>query len=191
MTTIRQFLVFGLSVLLMQVQVLRAQESQGRPAVTIAIMAVNPVAVLGTDVTISIKMTNISDENIVFIGGYRGSLPDGYGYEIRNEQGGLVQRFGPRYVTMPNGEQFRLPTRSPGTTRWGNVLPGGSTETRATLSDDFNFESPGTYTIRVWSVPVLNIPEGMDPNAQGVGKAYSNTVTIKLLPPDSSSQPQQ
>jgi hypothetical protein len=191
MTTIRQSLVFGLSVLLMPIPILCAQESQEQPAVAITITAVNPEAVLGSDVTIVIKTTNTSNEYIVYSANFHGNVPEGYGYEIRNEQGGLVQRFGPRYITMPNGEQFRLPTTPPGSMRQGGLRPGESTEDKATLSDDFDFDHPGTYTIRVWSVPVLNIPEGMDPNAQGVGKVYSNTVTIKLLPPDSSSQSQQ
>jgi hypothetical protein len=191
MTTIRQSLVFGLSVLLMPIPILCAQESQEQPAVAITITAVNPVAVLGSDVTIVIKTTNTSNKYVVYNASFHGNVSEGYGYEIRDEQGGLVQRFGPRYITMPNGEQFRLPTTPPGSMRQGGLRPGGSTETRATLSDDFNFDHPGTYTIRVWSVPVSSVPEDMGSNVQGVGKVYSNTVTIKLLPPEGSSQSQQ
>ena len=190
MTAIRPSLIFGLLALLVPIPVLRAQESQEKPEVAIAITAVNPTAVLGADVTIVIKMTNVSNENLAFIGGYHGSVPDGYGYEIQNEQGGLVQRFGPRSAMMPNGQKFWVPTTPAGSKRWGEIVPGQSTETRATLNYEYNFDHPGTYTIRVCSVPVLRTPEEMDPSARGVGKVCSNTVTIKLLPSDGSSQSQ-
>ena len=186
MIAIRQPLVAVISILLTQVPFVRAQKSQGKQALVITISADHPVSVLGSDVSIEIKMTNISNRRVVFSASYHGNMPEGYGYEIRNEQGGFVQHFGPRYRVMPDGEKIRLPDTLPGNRLRGELQPGENTETTAVLSDDFDFDRPGTYTIRVWKSPI-----GADPNAQSTGRVYSNTIAVKLLPPGGTSQPRQ
>jgi hypothetical protein len=158
-----------------------AQTNPEKPKFTIIIRAGNPEVISGSNVEIWIKTTNISEELIPMQFGEHGNLPDGFRYDIRDEQGAEVAK------TVFNDIR---PSRGPGSHRPGQLAPGESTEARALISDVYPLDRPGKYTIRAWmrAVDVLDDSES--------NRVYSNTITITVLPAGSKpatdeSQPTQ
>jgi hypothetical protein len=49
----------------------------------------------------------------------------------------------------------------------------------STISDDYNFDHPGKYTIRVWKPATKGTPEKPELN-----RVYSNTITITVVAPE-------
>ncbi len=49
----------------------------------------------------------------------------------------------------------------------------------STISDEYNFDHPGKYTIRVWKPATMGTPEKPELN-----RIYSNTITVTVLPAD-------
>jgi len=148
-------------------------EAPEKPRFTLAIHTNKAQVTKGEDVEIVIKITNISVDPIAFSFGYHGNVPDGYQFEIRDEQGNEVQPFGPRYRKMPNGRMFRLPDRPAGSKVQGDIAPGNSVEESATISDEYPFNQAGTYSIRV-----SKIDSSQAPDSPGV---CSNTITVTVL----------
>ena len=103
-------------------------------------------------------------------------MPNGYRFEIRDDQGNEVQRFGPRYKQLPYGKTLRLPDRPAGSERYGDVDPEKSVEVHATISDEYPFDRPGKYSIRVWKFDKAGPAHGADP-----ARVYSNTITVTVL----------
>jgi len=157
-----------------------AQSSPEAAKFTIVISADKPEVTLGADITIAITITNISEEEIVIACGNRGRVPDGYQFEMRDEQGTAVARFGPRYRKMPDGSIFRLPDSYPGNVMLGGcgIKPGGFMKVDSTISNEYNFDHPGKYTIRVWKPATMGTPEKPELN-----RIYSNTITITVVEP--------
>lgn len=171
---------FAFLALIVSAGVLGAQTSPDNPKFTILIAADKPEVALGSDIVIIITTTNTSEEPIRVSFGYHGNMPDGYQFDMQDEQGTLVAKFGPRYRQLPNGNNFRLPDRPAGSMRWGDLMPGKKMEIRAKLSDDYNFDHPGKYKIRVWKPATPGTPELPELN-----RVYSNTITITVLPAES------
>jgi hypothetical protein len=162
--------------------VLAAQTAPESSKFTLVISTDKPEVTLGSDIAIAIKITNISDAPLTFSFGYHGRMPDDYQFDMRDEQGTTVARFGPRYKQLPDGFMFRLPDRPAGSMRWGEIDPGKSVEVHATISDDYNFDHPGKYTIRIWKPATMGTPEKPELN-----RIYSNSITVTVLPADSST----
>ena len=160
---------------------LAAQTNPEPAKFTIVISAEKPEVILGADIVIAITITNISEEGISIGCGYHGSVQSGYQYDMRDEQGTIVARFGPRYRQLPNGNMFRLPDRPPGNPMPGGcgIKPGGFMHVYSTISDDYNFDHPGKYTIRVWKPATKGTPEKPELN-----RVYSNTITITVVAPE-------
>jgi hypothetical protein len=149
---------------------LAAQTNPEPPKFTLVVNAEKPDVPLGADIVITITITNISEEGISIGCGYHGNVQEGYQYEIRDEQGIEV----PKIV---NKDSFR-PTRSPGNPRPGGcgIKPGGFMKVYSTISEDYNFDHPGKYTIRVWKPATKGTPEKPELN-----RVSSNTITITVL----------
>jgi len=146
------------------------------PKFTLVISTDKPEVTLGSDIAIAIKITNISDAPLTSSFGYHGRMPEGYQFEMRDEQGATVAKFGPRYRQLPNGNILQFPSRPAGSMRWGEINPGKSVEEQATISDYYNFDHPGKYTIRVWKPATMGTPEKPELN-----RIYSNTITITVV----------
>ncbi len=148
---------------------LAAQTTPEKPKFTVSIRADNPEVISGSDVDIWMKTTNISDEVIRVQFGYHGNMPDGFYYDIRDEQGAELAK------TVYNDIR---PSRGPGSTRPGYLEPGKSMEARARVSDVYPLARPGKYTIRVWQ-RAANVLDDSESN-----RVYSNTITITVVAPE-------
>lgn len=180
MTQFMKVIIFAFLATAVSAGVLVAQSNPENPKFTIVISADKPEVTLGADITIAITITNISEEEISIACGYSGRVQDGYQYDMRDEQDAAVARFGSRYRKMPDGSMFRLPDRYPGDTRIGGcgIKPGGFMNVYSTISDEYNFDHPGKYTIRVWKPATMGTPEKPELN-----RIYSNTITITVVEP--------
>jgi len=185
MTRFMKALAFALLAPILSSSILSAQTNPEPPKFTILIRADKPEVTLGSDIAIAIKITNISAESLTFSFGYHGRMPDSYQFDMQDEQGVTVAKFGPRYRQLPNGNMFRLPDRPAGSMRWGGIEPGKSVEEHATISDDYNFDHPGKYTIRVWEPATKGTPEKPELN-----RVYSNTITVTVLPATPAAAPE-
>ncbi len=151
---------------------LAAQTDPEPPKFTIVISTKTPAVSLGSNIVIKIKTINISGELIPIEFGRHGNMPDGFHYDIRNEQGITVKK------TVYNDIR---PSRPPGATLSGELAPGKSKEDVAMISDVYSFNCPGKYTIRAWMPATRGTSEKPDLN-----RVYSNTITITVLPVDSN-----
>ncbi|MGB9408824.1 MAG: hypothetical protein WCA89_14905 [Terracidiphilus sp.] len=145
---------------------LAAQSNPETAKFTIVISAEKPEVILGTNVIIWMTTTNISDELIPMEFGGHGNMPDGFHYDIRDEQGVEVAK------AVYNDIR---PSRPPGSRRSGQLAPGKSKKDRAIISDDYSFDRPGKYTIRIWMPATRGTPEKPES-----GRVYSNTITITI-----------
>jgi hypothetical protein len=148
---------------------LAAQANPEKPKFTVTIRAGNPEIVAGSNVEIWITTTNISETLIPMQFGEHGNLPDGFRYDIRDEQGAEVAK------TAHNDIR---PSRGPGSNRPGQLAPGSSTESRARISDVYPLDRPGKYTIKVWR-RAANVLDDSESN-----RVYSNTITITVVAPE-------
>lgn len=148
--------------------VLNAQTNREQSKFTLVISTEKPQVVLGSNIVITIKTTNISDELIPMELGWHGNLPDGVHYDIRDEQGNKIEK------TVYHDIR---PTMLPGTPISGKLAPGESMKRTATISEIYSLDPPGKYTIRVWRPATWGTPGKPDLN-----RVYSNTITITVLP---------
>lgn len=158
-------------VLLAPVVFAAAQTNPENPKFSLTIKAIKPEVALGADVDIEIKITNTSEDPLTFDFSHHGGLPDGYQYEVRDEQGALAVRVGKRYVQFPNGDSIELPRILPGSRTKGGVLPGKSQLCAARISEVYLFDHPGKYTIQA-SRKLPDMPE-----------VYSNIITVTVVAP--------
>jgi hypothetical protein len=150
--------------------ILVAQSNPENQKFTIVISADKPEVPLGSNIVVSIKTTNISDELIPMeFGGYR-NMPDGFHYDIRDEQGAKLAK------TVYNDIR---PSKPSGSTRSGQLAPGKSKEDISMISDDYPFDRPGKYTIRVWMPATKGTFEKPES-----GRVYSNTISITVVGPE-------
>jgi hypothetical protein len=155
---------------------LNAQTNPDDPTFSLDIKALKSEVVLGADIDIEIKLTNTSTEILTFAFGSRGNLPVGYKWEVRDEQGALIAKFGRPTTPVPNGK-LQAPIHPPGSTMQGQVEPAKAILQGARISDAFPFDHPGKYMIQVsrtvsWSPAI-----------------YSNTITVTVLPKADDSPP--
>ncbi len=169
-------IIFALLSPILIANILVAQTRTESPKLTIVVSADKSEIPLDSEIEISITITNSSEEPLTLSFGHHGRMPDGYQFDLQDDQGKVVARFGPRYKQLSNGNMFRLPDRPAGSMRWGELKPGKSMVDHATISDDYKFDHPGKYTIQVsrkesWmSSPIC-----------------SNIITITVLPKGSKS----
>jgi hypothetical protein len=153
MTQFMNVLVFALLSPVLFAGALAAQTNREPSKFTIAVRADKSEINLGSDITIAITITNISEEEISIGCGYHGNMPDGYQYDMQDERGTKV----PKVLSQDPLRPIRVP---------GNPMPGGcgikpgkSMENHATISDNYNFNHPGKYTIRVWRPATKGSPD--------------------------------
>lgn len=159
---------------------LAAQPNPEKPKFTISIRAENPEVISGSQFGISITIKNISDESLPFRFASHGDVSDGDRYDVRDEKGASVAKYGRRTVKLPNGETWHIPAPPVGASGAGWIRPGESVEEGSMISEDYNFDHPGKYTIQVsrkesWMQSPI----------------YSNTITITVLPAGSTPSAQQ
>jgi hypothetical protein len=159
--------------------VLIAQTIPDNPKLSLTIKALNSEVAQGSEFGIAITITNTSEESITLDFGHYGGMPRGYDFDIRDEQGKPVARYGKRYRQLPNGNTLQYPSELPGSFRDGGIQPGKSIEQGAMLSEVYQFDHPGKYTIQA----SRKVP--------GVSVVYSNTITITVLPAESKSPEDQ
>lgn len=176
MTKLMKKITFALLAPAAFVVALSAQSGSESPNLMIVINTEKPAVTLGSEIVITIRVTNISMEGVSMTScAYHGNMPEGYHYDLRDEQGAAV----PKII---NQDPLR-PTRPPGNPMPGGcgIKPGKSLEESATLSDEFNFDRPGKYTIRVWKPATTGTPEGSQSN-----RVYSNAITVTVLPAETN-----
>jgi hypothetical protein len=179
MTKLLNVLAFALLAPFVFASVLAAQTGPEPPKLSIVISAEQPEVLLGSDIVIAITITNISDEGIGIECGNHGNVQDGYQYDLRDEQGTKVPK-----MVYNDGR----PSRPPGNPMPGGcgIKPGGFMKVYSTISDDYNFDHPGKYTIRVWKPATRGTPDKPESN-----RVYSNTITITVVePPTPAAAPQ-
>jgi hypothetical protein len=165
MTKYMKALIFAFLASFGFVSVLSAQTNPDTPKFSLTITADKPEVTLGTDINIGIKITNISEEPLNFIFGNRGNVAIGYQYDVRDEQGAVVAKRAVRQDPV-----FHLPSKLPGSTLRGVIQPGKSIGEATTISDVYQFDRPGTYTIQV------------SRKEPGMPLVQSNIITITVLP---------
>lgn len=166
MTKFLEILAFALLVPIGLTSALAAQTNPENPKFSLTITADKPEVTLGADIVIGIKITNLSEKPLTFTFGHHGGMPDGYQYDVRDEQGAAVAK-----VVHKNP---LYPTKLPGSSIMGGgvIQPGKSIGEGAQISEVYQFGHPGKYSIQVsrevpWS-PVI----------------YSNIITVTVLPAD-------
>lgn len=162
--------------------VLVAQTNTESPKLSITITPVIAVVNLGSDVAIRITITNLSMDTITFpFRGIHGTIPDGFQYDVRDENGEPVIKHGKRYVQLPNGNKLQLPSRLSGSTMMNGAIqisPEKSEEiaSNARISEIYPFDHLGKYTIQISRI----LP--------GMPVVYSNTITVTVVAPDPASE---
>jgi hypothetical protein len=152
-----------------------------KPTFSLSINTLKPKVILGSDIDIGISLTNVSDHPITLTFGHAGNVACCYEYDVLDEQGVPVAKVGKRYAQLPNGERMELPKIGPGSVAEGTIAPGKGEGSNSTISDKYQFDHPGKYTIQV----SRQDPEAMDENGNPV-VVRSNTLTITVLPTDST-----
>jgi len=136
MTKFTRVLTFALLAPTLFASTLAAQTEPEPPKFTIVISTEKPEVLLGSSVVIAITITNVSQREIGIGCGHHGNMPDGYQYDLRDEQGIVV----PKVVYQ---DPLR-PIRPPGNPMPGGcgIKPGKRMEERATISDEYQFGHP-------------------------------------------------
>jgi len=141
------------------------------PAAKFSLAISGPSSVTGdSPFRIEIRIKNVSTDALDLAGGYRGNLPDGYKYLVRDQKGDVVPEdpLCTRPMKIPRGG-MRLPCQAPGSIRNGSLRPGETWDTSAQLTDLYWFTRLGTYTIQV-SRQEAEMPI-----------VYSNVLTLEVL----------
>jgi len=169
------FLTFEISA-----GVLVTQTVPANPKFTILIGSPMAEVTMGSDIDIWMKVTNISNDPIIVPFGRHGNVDDGYQFDVRDEHDAKVAKVGTRYVQSSDGKQLRLPSRPSGSSVPGGVElgPGKVMDGSAWISDIYQFDRSGRYTIQVSRAATRGKPDD--------GMIYSNTIIITVLPADAT-----
>jgi hypothetical protein len=160
-----------LLVLLVFSGALDGQMNPENPKFSLTIKASKPEVTLGSDIDIAITTTNLTEKFLTFLFGNQGNVAVGFEYFVLDEKSAPVAKYGTRYLHFPDGQTVEYP-KPPGKSMLGGIPPGESSQTGSKISDIYNFDHPGKYTIQVSrkeessSIPV-----------------YSNIITITVLAP--------
>jgi hypothetical protein len=165
--------------------VLIAQTNPDNPKFSLTIKAFKSEVALGSEIGIAITIANISDDYIALDFGHYGRMPRGYEFDIRDEQGKPVARYGKRYLQLQDGNTLQYPSELPGSVLKAGIEPGKSIEQGAMLSEVYPFDHPGKYTIQVSRPATLGTPGKPELN-----RVYSNTITVTVLPATPAAAPE-
>jgi hypothetical protein len=174
-----KMVVFSLLGFVVFCGTLNAQTNPENPKFSLTIKTFKPEVTLGSAIDIAVTTTNISDETLIFQFGNHGNVAVAYQYDVRDEKGAPVAKYGQRYLHFPNGETVPYPSL-PGRSMLGGIRPGESTEEGSMVSDIYNFDHPGKYTIQV------SRKESWSPSP-----VYSNIITIIVVAPQPTSDTPQ
>jgi len=146
-----------------------AQSNQETPKFSLAIRAGQSEVALGSDIDLYLTLTNTSQESLLISYSYGRGFPSGFHCDLRDGQGELVPRIGKRYKQFPNGDRMEIPPPPysviPG---GGKIQPGESIKEFVKISNIYQFDHPGKYTIQV------SRKESWSPTV------YSNIITVTV-----------
>jgi hypothetical protein len=151
---------------------LAGQSNSEKPTFTLEIKAAKPEVTLGSDIDLAITTRNISEKPLTFLFGNQGNVAVGFEYFVLDEKGAPVAKFATKYLSFPDGQTVPYP-KPPGKSMSGGIPPGDSSYEGSKISDIYNFDHPGKYTIQV------SRREQSSPTP-----VYSNTITITVVAPD-------
>jgi hypothetical protein len=156
--------IFGLPLLpvLLVAQGYSSQASSAVPGFSLTIRPLESPVVLGEGLTIAIRITNVSASPISFLIGHYGNEAVGFAYKVRDENGKSLKRASLQGSLRPTG--------SPGHETMHELMPEKSIEEATKISDVYQFDRPGKYTIQ------LSRKEPGRPTVR------SNVITVMLLP---------
>lgn len=145
-----------------------SQNSPSEPAFSLSIKAFNPEIAVGSGITIAITVTIVSQDPIRLVFGRYGNIAAGYEYLVRDGNG--------KTPVKVDHSGSKRPIRAPGSSVKGVIQPGKSVEEATTLSDIYQFDHPGKYTIQV------------SRKEQGMPVVRSNSITVTVVQkPDAQS----
>ena len=172
MTKFRITFVFVLLIFSVLIGALKGQTNQENPKFSVSVKAAKPEVTLGADIDIAITTTNLTEKFLTFLFARQGNVAVGFEYFVLDEKGAPVAKYGTRYLQLPSGETVPYPPL-PGKSMLGGIPPKENSQEGSRISDLYNFDHPGKYTIQVSrkeessSTPV-----------------YSNIITVTVLAPE-------
>jgi hypothetical protein len=138
-----------------------AQTKELSPRFTLTISAEKPVVALGSDVWIKVQQTNVSQHGVGCDAVVVDSTVDySYKYDVRDEHG----RPAPKVVRRPGLSADDYPC---------GLGPGESRTSLNEISQVFQFNQPGEYTVQISRLATDDPKDGF---------IKSNTITITVLP---------
>lgn len=137
-----------------------AQTSSEIPKFTLTLRADNSVVTLGSDIEIGITITNISEDTLTLVFSRENNVESGYQYEVRDEQGAMASKVA----------EHNPPMGGVGSSTRGILKPGDSIGSGTQISDVYQFDRPGKYTIQV------------SRKEPGMPLVQSNIITVTVLP---------
>ena len=148
---------------------LQAQSKTAPIAIAIEAVEKNPIR-LGTDIRISITVTNTSKEKVVLLT-TPGRTHAGIWYDVvvRNTNGSSVTKTRIKRILDGDGEEEKGHVL--GSLIATTLAPGESVKEEATLGDMYELTMPGTYLVRV---------DRPFPDANPASKIKSNQISITL-----------
>jgi hypothetical protein len=138
------------------------------PRFALAISAPESV-VLDSAIDIEIKITNTSEADLILNTSYYGNLPVGYKYEVRYKKEELLSA-SPCLLQVPKGSGLKFPCGAAGNFKTGDLQPGQTWAMKARLTEQYNFDRAGRYSIQV------------SRQETGMPIVHSNIVTVVVLP---------
>lgn len=144
-----------------------SQTATSAPGFSLTIYAAKPEVTLGSNLWIGIRVTNVSKNPIQLLFGRYGNVSIGFKYDVRGEKGAELKK-----VQHSGGLR---PSQPPGSERPGVIQPGQSEEVATMVSDIYQFDHPGKYTIQV------------SRKERGMPIVLSNTITVTAVKGTDSS----
>jgi hypothetical protein len=167
-----KMIAFAPLVLVFVMGALGAQTNPENQRFTLTIKAVKPEVTQGSDIDIAITTTNLTDKFLEFQFGNQGNVAIGFEYYVLDEKGAPVAKYGTRYLHFPDGQTVPYP-KPPGKSMPGGIPPGQSSQGGSKISDLYNFDHPGKYTIQVSQT-----------EESSTTPVYSNIITVTVVAPD-------
>ena len=169
MTKFVDVLIFAISAVVVSASGNFAQTPSAKPSFSLALSAPKTEVVLGGEVWIEIRQTNLSDQNISCSAHVGSGVNYSFGYDVRDQHGIAAAKVVRPHPELSESYSFRPCDLRPGQSKTANTL----------LSRLYQFDQPGEYTIQV-SRPDSRNRRGAD--------VKSNTITVTVLPADAQPQ---